>query len=81
MLNKILQKLLKWIPVNLAGLLGIVQAALKCLKEILTVIVNILFPIIPSKKFKDIVTAVRNIVNKLDEIVQKIKDFFLKAVA
>lgn len=73
----ILKKLLKWIPVNIAGILGITQAILKVIKEILTVIVNILFPIIPSAKFKTVVTVIRGIVNKADGVVQKIKDFLL----
>jgi len=76
-----IKKLIQWLYVNIAGVLGVVQAVIKALKEILTVIVNILFPVIPSAKFKAIITAVRGIVNKLDEIVEKIKGFFLKTIA
>lgn len=76
-----IKKLIQWLYVNIAGVLGIVQAVIKALKEILTVIVNIVFPIIPSAKFKAIVMAIRGIVNKLDEIVEKIKGFFLKTIA
>lgn len=71
-------KLLSWIPVNIAGLLGIVQGVLKCIKEILTVVINILLPIIPGDKFDDVVLKVRDIVNKIDEAVEKVKSFFLK---
>lgn len=71
-------KLLKWLPINLAGILGILQAIVKCVKEILTVIVNILFPIIPDGKFEKVVLKVREVINKIDAILQRIKDFLLK---
>jgi ACT domain-containing protein len=76
-----IKKLVQWLYVNLAGVLGVLQAVVKALKEILTVIVNILFPIIPSAKFKTIVLLVRGIVNKVDDVIQKVKDFFLKTIA
>ena len=76
----IISKLLKWLPLNLMSILGVVQAFIKLLKEILTAIVNILFPIIPSAKFKAIVTKVRDIVNKIDEIVENIKGFLGKRI-
>jgi phage-related protein len=75
-----MNKLLKWIPANIVGLLGIVQAVLKCIKEILTVIIDVLLPVIPGDKFDKVIKLVRDIVNKADGFVQKIKDFFLKTV-
>lgn len=77
----IVYKLLKWLPVNLAGVLGIIQAVIKVLKELLTVVVNILFPLIPSSKFQKIVTMVRDWVNKIDAWIESIKGFFLRVVA
>lgn len=73
-----LLKLLKWLPLNLGGLIGILQGIVKCLKEILTVVANILFPIIPGDKFKVVVAVIRNVVNKIDEILETIKSFFLQ---
>ena len=73
-----LKKLLAWIPANLASILGIAQAIVKLVKEILTAIINIALPIIPSDKFKDVVMAVRNTVNKIDDILEKIKSFLLR---
>jgi phage-related protein len=76
----IFTKLLKWLPLNLAGLIGIIQGIIKVIKEILTAIINILFPIIPGEgNFEKIVLKIRDIVNKVDEVVEKIKGFFLKA--
>jgi len=71
-------KLLSWLPINIAGILGIIQAIIKFIKEVLTLVVNLLLPVIPSHKFDDIVMKVRNIMNKIDEGVEKIKNFLLK---
>ena len=75
-------KLLSLIPIfnpkAIAGVLGIIQAAIKFIKEVITLIINLLFPIIPDGKFEEIVLKVRDIINKVDEAVGKIKDFFLK---
>lgn len=73
-------KLLAWIPVNMAGILGIVQAVIKFIKEVLTLAIDLLLPIIPGDKFDKVVYATRDIVNKIDEIVEKIKNFFLQAI-
>ena len=79
-MTEFLAKLLKWLPLNLAGIIGIVQGILKVIKEILTVIINILFPIIPGEgTFEKIVLKIRDIINKIDEVVEKIKKFFLQA--
>lgn len=73
-------KFLKWIPVNILGILGIVQVVIKAIKEILTVIVNMLYPIIPSAKFKKVIDVIRGFVNKLDDFVEKIKEIILKII-
>lgn len=73
-----IKKLLNWIQVNLLSIFGVIQAILKLIKELCTAIVNLLFPLIPSAKFQKIVLAVRSIVNKADEMVEKLKVFFLK---
>ena len=75
-----MKKILSWLSLNLASVLGIAQGVIKVIKEIATAIVNILFPLIPSAKFQKVVLLVRNIANKADEVIQKIKSFFLSAV-
>lgn len=79
-MNAILAKILKWLPVNLGGVIGVLQAIVKLLKEILTLIVDILFPIIPNAKFKVAIEALRKAINAIDAILEKIKGFFLKVV-
>lgn len=75
-----MKKLLSWVSVNLVSVLAIVQVIVKFVKEVLTAIVNILFPIIPSASFKGVVQAVRGIVNKVDEVLEKIKEQLLKVL-
>ena len=65
-------KLLLWLPKNLAGILGIVQAVIKCIKEILTVLAN--FTFLPQAT----IDKIRDICNKVDDVVEKIKGFLLK---
>lgn len=78
---KIISRILKWLPLNLISILGIVQAVIKVIKELLTAIVNLIFPFVPdSGKFEKIVIATREAVNKIDEVIQKIKDFLSKRI-
>ena len=70
--------ILTWLSKNLGAALGIAQAILKLIKEILTLIVDILYPIIPSSKFQAIVDKVRSIVNAVDDWLEKIKGFLVR---
>lgn len=74
-------KILKWFPVGLAGVIGIAQTIVKFIKEVLTLIVDMLFPIIPIKKFKIVVQKTRDLVNILDKWLENVKIVFLKAIA
>ena len=73
-------KLLKWLPAIAAPLLGIVEAVVKFAKELLTLIVTILFPIIPNEKFKVTVTTIRALVDKIYDWISGGKDTILKAI-
>jgi hypothetical protein len=71
-------KVLKWIPVNLASILGVVQAFIKFFKEVLTACVNILFPVLPDGVWEQAVLKARAFVEKADGWVQKAKEWLLK---
>lgn len=75
-----IQKIIAWASVNLVSILGIVQAVIKFVKEVLTACVNILFPVIPSASFQGVVKAVRGFVEIADGWVEKAKEFLLKVL-
>lgn len=70
-------KIISWIMLNGASILGMVQAVVKAVKEILTAVVNLLSIFIPSDKIEGMVMTVRNILNKIDEWIEVIKDKLL----
>lgn len=71
-------KILNWLKLNLASVLGIIQAVIKFIKEVLTAAVNILYPVIPSANFQTIVNKVRDIVNLVDGYVETAKAWLVK---
>ena len=73
-----LKKLIQWIPTNLTAILGIAQAIIKFVKEVCTLIVDILGPIIPGESVEDIVKKIRAIFNTIDLWVEKIKSWLLE---
>ena len=70
-------KIIQWVMVFLAGNLGVIQAAIKFVKELLTLVVDILFPIIPIAKFQKIVLAIRGGVETVDGWVEKVKAWLI----
>ena len=62
---------------NGASVLGIIQAVVKAVKEILTAVVNLLSIFIPSDKIEDVVMVIRNILNKIDKWIEIIKEKLL----
>ena len=72
--------ILKWVYLNLASILGGVQAALKCVKEVLTAVLNLLgYPFFANKfgQYQEIVVKVRDVVNRVDDFVEKIKNYLI----
>lgn len=72
------KKIIQWIVSFVPTILGIVEAGLKLLKEVLTLVVDILFPVIPIEKFKVIVTSIRATVDKVYDLVSVWKEKILK---
>lgn len=70
-------KLLMWSPSVIVGLLGILQVLVKFVKEVLTLVIDLLLPIIPGDKFDALIKKVRDMCNTVDGWIQKIKDFLL----
>ena len=77
-MNTLLNKLLRWLPTNIGAILGVIQAVIKFVKEIATLALDIIAPLIPGDKDDKIILWVRDMCNKVDEWVEGIKVFFLK---
>jgi len=77
-MDSLIKKLAGYIPVNIAGILGIVQALVKFTKEVLTAAVNILFPVFPNAVFHKTVDVLRTVLNNVDNGIQVVKDWLLK---
>lgn len=71
-------KLIQWVALHGVSVLGIIQVVVKFIKEVLTLVVNMLFPIIPDGKFEDVILAVRSWVEKIDGWIEKGKVVLLK---
>ena len=71
-------KILQWIALHGVSILGIAQVIVKFVKEVLTLAINILFPIIPDGKFETIIIKARSIVEVLDGWIEKGKSALLK---
>jgi len=74
----IIKKVLTTVPKVVSGILGVAQAIVKFIKEVLTLAVDILYPAIPSAKFKVVVDTIRGIINVADKCLQELKVSFLK---
>lgn len=71
-------KIISWVLVNGATLLGLLQAVIKALKELLTGVVNLLSLFMPQASANKVVLVVRNIMNKIDEVIEMIKKNLIK---
>ena len=75
-----MKKIWIWIKANGASILGIIQAAIKALKEVLTAIVNLLsifFPVIGSQQ---VVIKIRDFLNMVDEWIEKLKPYLIPVI-
>lgn len=77
-------KVIQWIVLNVASICGILQALIKCLKEIVTALLNLLsalvllLPGVSLEKANRLTLVVRAMIEKLDTYTQKVTDAVLK---
>ncbi len=70
-------KIVTWIMANGAALLGIVQGIVKVLKELCTLIIDLLSLFMPTEKAQGLVNGVRGLFNKADGFIEKIKGYLI----
>jgi len=71
-------KIFTWIMANGATILGLLQAIIKALKELATGIVNLLSLVMPQANAIKAVEIVREVFNKIDDVIEKLKDYLIK---
>jgi phage-related protein len=71
-------KVITWVMLNGATLLGCLQAVVKAVKELLTGVVNLVSIFLPDAGSKKLVEVVREALNKIDDVIESIKDFLIK---
>ena len=73
-----MSKIISWVLVNGATLLGCLQAIVKAIKELVTGVVNLLSLFMSAEAAEISVKTVRGILNKVDELLEKVKGFLIK---
>lgn len=71
-------KIITWILANGATLLGCLQAIVKAIKELLTGVVNLLSLFMSADVAEKAVALVRNAMNFVDDLIEKIKGYLIK---
>ncbi|MEI8350107.1 MAG: hypothetical protein WCI77_08125 [Candidatus Omnitrophota bacterium] len=71
-------KIITWVLANGATLLGLLQAVIKAIKELLTGVVNLLSLFIPQAGANKAVEMVRGFMNKIDDGIEFVKKFLIK---
>ena len=76
-MNALIAKLVSWIPKNIGAIIGIGQAIVKLGKEICTLALDIIAPLIPGDNDEKLIAKIRDIFNSVDGWLEKIKSFLL----
>lgn len=71
-------KILTWVMLNGATLIGVLQSIVKAIKELATGVVNLMSLFMTKEAAEVSVTTVRNVLNKVDSILENIKVYFIK---
>jgi len=71
-------KIITWIMLNGATLLGCLQAIIKAIKELVTGVVNLLSIFMTAEAAEVSVKTLRGLLNKVDEAIEKVKGFLIK---
>ena len=73
-------KIIAWLKVNGASVLGIAQLLIKALKEVLTAIVNLISIVLPTIGAQKIVLAIRAFLEMVDGWIEKIKPYLIPVI-
>ena len=72
-------RILAVLPLSITSILGILQVIIKLFKEIVTLVINLLFPFTPDGgKFEEFVLKVRDAINKFSDMFEVAKTWLTK---
>ena len=75
-----LKKCASWVPKNIGGIIGMVQAIITAIREICIILIRLVCPIIPGNQDEAIIQNIADVCKKINDALEKIKDFFLKVI-
>jgi hypothetical protein len=75
-----INKIITWLKVNGATIIGLVQAVLKAVKEILTGVINILSLFVSASGAQAFVEKIRDFINTIDSYIENWKAKLLEAI-
>lgn len=67
----------KLIPKNVAGVIGVIQALVPLVRELVIVIVRIFSILMPEKVNESLIVKVKSGLDTVEGLVEKFKNFFL----
>jgi hypothetical protein len=73
-------KIMTWLRVNGASVLGALQAVIKAFKELFTAVINLISIIVPVAWAQGLVDRVRSFCEMIDGWVEKVKVWLLDVV-
>jgi len=74
----LITKIVAWVMTNGAAVLGIIQGILKVVKELLTLIIDLVSLILPKEIETKVVNFIRAAINAIDAGLEFIKKWLLK---
>ena len=76
-ITEYLLKLVKYIPKNIGALLGIVQVAVTCVREVCMLVARLICPIIPGDADEKVVAKISNGAEIVLNLLEKLKNWLL----
>lgn len=77
----IILKILAWLRMNWAAVLGILQSLVKALKEVSTAVIDLISLIMPTSAAVVIIQKVRDFFNMIDAWLEKLKNSSLSIIS
>jgi hypothetical protein len=71
-------KIVSWLKMNGAAVIGCIQALIKAVKEVLTAALDLISIFIPVAVAQGIIDKVRAVLTAIDGALEKVKPFLLK---